>query len=345
VGIDAYHAAMDDLPSVSVVIPARNEALNIGPCLDALMQLDYPKEKLEIIIVDDDSEDDTYAIVSGYPVKLIKSRPAAGTIAFKKNAIASGISEARGEVIFTTDADCIVQPQWIRIMIAAMRSQKALLVTGPVRMIPGSSFLSRFQSLDFAILQGITAASVHTGMHDMSSGANLAYYKATFNEVGGFQGVDDIASGDDMLLMQKISGKYPGKVAYAFSKDVIVETQTEKTWGAFLRQRIRWASKATRYRDKNIFNILLLVYVLNLCLFLMMCICWINAWAFFSCLTMIFLKAMVEWTFVSRILHFFSLQQLQQLFPIAQPVHIAYTVVSGLFGQVGSYQWKGRKVK
>ena len=333
------------MPSVSIIIPARNEENNIERCLDSLMLLNFPKEKLEVIVVDDESTDNTAALVSSYPVTLIRNQASAGTIAFKKKALETGILKAKGEIIVTTDADCTVQPQWLIILISAMRNQHAYLVTGPVRMTPGRSFLSKFQSLDFAILQGITAASVQSGIHDMSSGANLAYLKKTFEEVNGFEGIDDIASGDDMLLMQKISGVYPGKIAYAFSKDAIVDTNTESSWRNFLRQRIRWASKATRYRDKHIFRILLLVYFLNLTLFIMMCICWISSWALFSCLMMIFLKALVEWTFVSRVLNFFSLQSLMQMFPFAQPLHITYTVISGLFGQAGSYQWKGRKVK
>jgi poly-beta-1,6-N-acetyl-D-glucosamine synthase len=345
VSIDTYHTGLSKLPSVSIIIPARNEEKNIERCLDSLMLLNFPKEKLEVIVVDDESTDNTAALVSSYPVTLIRNQASAGTIAFKKKAIETGILKAKGEIIVTTDADCTVQPQWLIILISAMRNQQAYLVTGPVRMTPGRSFLSKFQSLDFAILQGITAASVQSGIHDMSSGANLAYLKKTFEEVNGFEGIDDIASGDDMLLMQKISGVYPGKIAYAFSKDAIVDTNTENSWRNFLRQRIRWASKATRYRDKHIFRILLLVYFLNLALFIMMCICWISSWAFFSCLLMIFLKALVEWTFVSRVLNFFSLQSLMQMFPFAQPLHITYTVISGLFGQAGSYQWKGRKVK
>jgi cellulose synthase/poly-beta-1,6-N-acetylglucosamine synthase-like glycosyltransferase len=345
VNIDIYHTDENYIPTVSVIIPARNEEKNIGRCLDALLKLNYPANKLQIVVVDDDSSDRTAGIVSGYPVTLIKNKPTPGTIAFKKNAITAGIQAATGEIIVTTDADCIVQSNWLNILTTVMHAHQAYMVTGPVRMIPGSGFLSKFQSLDFAILQGITAASVHSGLHDMSSGANLAYHKKAFEAVNGFSGIDDIASGDDMLLMQKISGEFPGKVCYAFSKQAIVDTAPEPTWGSFLRQRIRWASKATRYRDKKIFRILLLVYLLNLVLFLTMCLAWMGSWQLFICLTLIFLKTLVEWNFVSRVLDFFSLQDLMPMFPIAQPIHIIYTVISGFFGQAGSYRWKGRKVK
>lgn len=343
--VDHYPPWSGELPSVSVIIPARNEENNIGRCLDAMRQLQYPRHLLEIIVVDDDSQDRTFAIASSYPVTVIRNKPLPGTIAFKKQAIATGIATAKGTFIFTTDADCTVRPGWIGLMIAALQQNNALLVTGPVRMLPNNSFLSRFQALDFAILQGITASAVHGGLHDMSSGANLAYHRETFIRVNGFSGIDDIASGDDMLLMQKISGTHPGKVCYCFSQDAIVDTATESSWKAFLQQRIRWASKATRYRDKKIFRILLSVYLLNLMILLTICTSWMGPWPLIGCLALILAKTAIEWRFVSRVLQFFSLGQLMPLFPIAQPAHILYTVISGLFGRAGTYRWKGRNVK
>jgi cellulose synthase/poly-beta-1,6-N-acetylglucosamine synthase-like glycosyltransferase len=340
-----YAPLSRDFPTVSVIIPARNEAANIGRCLTSLQKLDYPKEKLEIIVVDDQSEDDTAAIAASYPVTLIRSSPPPGTIAFKKAALAAGIASASGEIIFTTDADCTVQPKWLSVMVAALLQQEAMLVAGPVRMVPDSRFLSRFQALDYAILQGITAAAIQGRLHDMSSGANLAYYRKAFLDVDGFSGIDDIASGDDMLLMQKISGAYPGRVCYCFSRDAIVDTATENSWKLFLRQRIRWASKATRYRDRKLFRILLNVYLLNLCLFLMMCTSWMSIWQFGASLFLIAAKTAIEWSFVSKVLRFFSLGHLMPWFLPSQPLHILYTVISGLFGRAGSYAWKGRNVK
>ena len=277
--------------------------------------------------------------------KLIRNHPKPGTIAFKKQAIATGISQASGALILTTDADCIVANTWVSTMVNTLQSQRAYMVTGPVKMMPGNPFLSMFQSLDFAILQGITAASIGSGMHDMSSGANLAYVKSFYHEVGGFNGIDDIASGDDMLLMQKFSAQYPGRIGYAFSTDALVSTKTEPTWTLFLQQRIRWASKATRYKDPVLFRILLLVYVVNLWIIALLVMGIWSHRAFIFGLILMILKLIIEWRFVQRVLQFFSLSSLMRWFPIAQPLHILYTVVSGFFGQAGGYRWKGRNVK
>jgi glycosyltransferase involved in cell wall biosynthesis len=330
---------------VTVIIPARNESANIKACLSALMAQTYPRSLMEIIVVDDLSDDDTAEIVKNFPVKLIRNNPKPGTIAFKKQAIATGISQASGALILTTDADCIVANTWVSTMVNTLQSQRAYMVTGPVKMMPGNQCLSMFQSLDFAILQGITAASVGSGIHDMSSGANLAYIKSFYHEVGGFNGIDDIASGDDMLLMQKFSAQYPGSIGYAFSMDAMVNTKTEPTWKLFLQQRIRWASKATKYKDPVLFRILLLVYAVNLWVVALLVMGLWNRRAFVFGLILMIIKLMIEWRFVQNVLQFFSLLPLMRWFPIAQPLHILYTVVSGFFGQAGGYRWKGRNVK
>lgn len=338
-------AIAEPTPLVTIIIPARNESANISACLSALMAQTYPQSLMEIIVVDDASEDNTAEIVQSFPVKLIRNNPKPGTIAFKKQAIATGISLAKGDVILTTDADCIVAQTWVSTMVNTLHNQRAYMITGPVKMIPEHSFLSKFQSLDFAILQGITAASVGNGIHDMSSGANLAYVKSFYHEVGGFNGIDDIASGDDMLLMQKFSAQYPGRIGYAFSKDAMVSTKTEPTWKLFLQQRIRWASKATRYKDPFLFRILLLVYVVNLWIIALLVLGIWNRPSFFFGLILMIIKLMIEWQFVQRVLRFFTLLPLMRWFPISQPLHILYTVVSGFFGQAGGYRWKGRNVK
>jgi cellulose synthase/poly-beta-1,6-N-acetylglucosamine synthase-like glycosyltransferase len=113
--------------------------------------------------------------------------------------------------------------------------------------------------MDFMTLQGITGASVQKNILSMCNGANLAYEKEIFTRVNGFAGIDHIASGDDMLLMHKIWKQNPGKVHYLKSPDAIVTTQPMKTWNDFFDQRIRWASKATKYDDQRIIAVLFLV--------------------------------------------------------------------------------------
>ena len=178
---------------------------------------------------------------------------------------------ATGDLIVATDADCIVPKRWLEILAACRESTGAVFIAAPVVFNRTSSnkgvgfrFLSIFQEIDFMMLQGITGASVYRNIHSMCNGANLAYEKNVFHEVKGFKGIDQIASGDDMLLMHKIALQYPGRVQYLKSREAIVQTKPMQTWKQFFNQRIRWASKATYYKDKRITAALWMVYLFNL---------------------------------------------------------------------------------
>ena len=179
----------------------------------------------------------------------------------------------------------------------------------------------------------------------MCNGANLAYTKKVFEEVGGFKGIDHIASGDDMLLMHKIFGLYPKKVLFIKSPEVIVQTQPAPTLKAFINQRIRWASKADKYDDKRIFVVLLLVYFFNVWLMGLIIAALFLTSFFYYTIGLIVAKTLVELLFLLPVATFFGNSKLLFYFPFAQPFHILYTVVAGWLGKFGSYSWKGREVK
>ena len=189
----------------------------------------------------------------------------------------------------------------------------------------------------------------------MCNGANLAYTKKAFEEVGGFAGIDNIASGDDMLLMHKIYKRWPDKVMFLKSKDVIVLTAPVDSIREFFNQRIRWASKADKYDDKRIFAVLLLVYIVNLLLLALPVIALFDniQYTMFNVqcsiiglwLCLLLLKTITELIFLYPVAKFFGMQSILWLFPLMQPFHIIYTVIAGWLGKFGSYSWKERKVK
>ena len=341
---------------ITVIVPARNEEGNILPCLDALAAQNYPKHLYEVIVVDDHSTDDTASVVtdhrSGLTVRCIRlsEEGAAGVrAAHKKWAIETGIKAARGQLIVATDADCVAQPGWLASMAACYEDKGAKFIAAPVRIGAGrdggaGSLLSIFQTLDFITLQGITGASVYRRFHSMCNGANLAYDKSAFEEVGGFKGIDAIPSGDDMLLMHKIYSRYPQRVFFLKDREATVTTQPETRWSGFFHQRIRWASKADRYDDKRIFWVLLLVYLVNLLFAGLFVAAFWNSWWLWILLLMLIVKISVEYPFVRSVAGFFGQQRLMVYFAVLQPFHILYTIVVGWLGTFGSYQWKGRKI-
>jgi cellulose synthase/poly-beta-1,6-N-acetylglucosamine synthase-like glycosyltransferase len=352
--LPVYEAPPDFSPAtkISVIIPARDEEENIGHCIDTLLAQDYPAHLYEIIVVDDHSSDRTSDIVQDVQdprVRLLSLRkhlaPGERLNAYKKKAIDTAIAQSKGSLIVTTDADCQVSSRWLSLLCACYQEKQPVFIAAPVAYTDETSFLKIFQSLDFMTLQGITGASVYKSAHTMCNGANLAYSKDAFYAVGGFRNIDSIASGDDMLLMHKMYRQYPRRITFLKSKDVIVRTAPMQTWKTFINQRIRWASKADKYDDKRIFWVLAFVYTWNV---------WFLAagiGAFFvtglwkTWVILIVAKTAVELWYLWPVAAFFDKRALLWYFPLAQPFHIAYTILAGWLGKFGTYQWKGRQVK
>jgi poly-beta-1,6-N-acetyl-D-glucosamine synthase len=339
-------------PTISVIIPFRNEENNLPALLSCFEKLDYPADRLEVILVDDDSTDSSVNIIADAArqlsfIKLQKLEVIDdnAAIPYKKRAIEKGISLSSGEWIITTDADCTFETSWLKTIASFIGVTGAKCIAAPVKILPAGNVLSIFQSIDFATLQGITAAAVNSRSHVMCNGANFAYTRTVFNEVDGFNGIDNIPSGDDMLLMQKIFNRHAKDVHYLKAEHAIVSTASAISWQAFFQQRIRWASKTDHYTDKKIVWILGLVWLFNLCFIVLTCIVVIFPKWTFLLMLFIIAKWLIEYAFVSSVTSFFRLSRLMLYFLPLQPLHIVYTVIAGFLGHFGSYEWKGRQVK
>ncbi|MGI9138926.1 MAG: glycosyltransferase [Sediminibacterium sp.] len=332
----------------TIIIPARNEASNIKTCVDSILAQNYPDKFYEIIVIDDFSEDNTAFIVQSIQnvnqhvrlLSLSNFYKENEIRSFKKKAIEKAVLHAKGDWIITTDADCIVPPNWLLLYHQFIEKNKPVFVAAPVMFIKESGILNTFQVLDFLALQGITAAAVGAGKHSMSNGANLAFEKSAFIAVGGYQGVDEIASGDDMFLMHKMKKTLSNRIGYLFHPDAIVLTKAMGQWKDLIMQRIRWSSKARFYDDNSIFWVLLLVYLYNFSFLLLL---WMGS--FDSLIISLAFKTFFELFFLDAVARFYNVKPLLKWFVFFQPLHIFYTIIAGLFGQVKTYTWKGRKVK
>ncbi len=338
---------------ITVIIPARNEESNIAHCLQAVLGQTYPADLFEIIVVDDHSTDQTVSIVQSFSHPnvrcfLLKDFVTETINSYKKKAIEVAITQSTGDLIITTDADCFMGNEWLQTIASYYQQYHPACIAAPVSINCSNRFVEIFQALDFMTLQGITGAAVHKKIHSMCNGANFVYEKKAYNEVGGFKGIDTIASGDDMLLMHKIYKRYPDRVLFLKSKEAIVYTQPMETWKGFINQRVRWASKADRYNDKRIFVVLLLVYFFNLVLLLLPVIAILNNLSpaiIIFWFSVLILKTIIELLFLFPVAKFFNKQPVLWWFPLAEPLHILYTVVVGWLGKFGKYRWKSRTVK
>ena len=333
---------------VTVMIAARNEAERIHFTIEDILAQDYPKHLTEIIIVDDHSTDSTAAIICSYAskgVKLLQLNEAEPLNSYKKKAIAKAISLSTGDLMVATDADCRMGPKWLSSIVGYYETEHPLMISAPVTYFEERSLFERMQTLEFSYLIGIGASFIGNKRASTCNGANLAYRKDTFYEVGGFSGIDDLASGDDELLLQKVAERFPHQIGFLRLREAVVYTHAKHNLKEFLQQRRRWASKSTKYKDKKIVLLAVCIWSFNVSLLVNAGLGFFNSYFFYLFLLQFLLKYMVEFVFLLPITLFFKRQGLMSLLLLLSPVHILYFVYVGLIGNTKKYMWKGRVVK
>ncbi len=219
-------AATGDLLSVSIVVPVYNGAETIRGCLDALLHLDYPSSKHEILIVDNNSTDDTVGVVREYPVTLLHQRSVQTSYAARN----TGISQCRGDIVAFTDADCIADPLWLRMLVRPFRDSAVAGVRGRVLSVQPSTRVEEFTaSIDPLRVQ-------YLGDYLSMITANVAYRREILSLLEGFRG--NLATGADVDLGMRIQERTDCRVVYA--PDAIVLHKHRTTLGGLYRQYHRY---------------------------------------------------------------------------------------------------------
>ncbi|OWY20303.1 glycosyl transferase [Sphingobacteriales bacterium UPWRP_1] len=355
--LPAWRSLANEAPKtpVSVIIPARNEQAHIVNCLRAVMLQQYPPHLLEIIVVDDHSDDNTAVLAEEMAqqcpqikvLHLTDFMPHEKPVnAYKKKAIETGIRHSSNPLIVTTDADCFAAPQWLATLVGFYEQYHPQLIAAPVCFTNERTFFERFQTLDFMGMMVTTGAMAYLQTGNMCNGANLAYTRQAFETVGGFKDIDHLASGDDMLLMSKIARKYPGGVRFLKNYRATVFTGAQPTLQAFVNQRVRWASKSGHYPDTGITASLIVVFLFNFLMIFNFIACLLGALNVCRLVTLQFTaKCIADFIYLSVGARFFGRCKLLWLFLPAQLPHILYIAVIGIWGNLGQYSWKGRTVK
>jgi cellulose synthase/poly-beta-1,6-N-acetylglucosamine synthase-like glycosyltransferase len=249
----ALRRDFEQWPSVSVVFPARNEAGVLERTLRSLLAQDYPAD-FEIIVVDDRSTDSTPAILARFAReherlhfrRITDPNPPSP----KKHALAEGIAMATGEIICTTDADCVFHPRWLRGMISHF-DDRVGVVAGLTRfkVAQGREPLwQKVQNLDFMLQGYLAAGAIGLGVAGSCNGSNLAYRRVVYDAIVGFSTFAHQVSGDDVLFAQKVSQATGWKMVYASTPETIIDSLPVPTIRELLQQRLRWASKGLAYR-------------------------------------------------------------------------------------------------
>ncbi len=325
----------------SIIIAFRNEAENLPNLLHSLSNLNYPKELFEVILVDDNSDGSWKLEVGSWKFKIVQIKNISKTNSPKKDAINSAIAVAKNDWVVTTDADCLVQKNWLLALDAKIKEVQARMLVCGVQFVPKIGFLYHFQNLDFLSLQGITAGSFVIGKPFMCNGANFAYEKSFFKELNGFEGNSEIASGDDVFLLQKAIQFQSDKVHYITNKDSVVYTKSETSWKSLFNQRVRWASKSSAYMDWFSKSLAVVVFLTN---FLLVVGCWLLVVGLLSYENLLFyfgIKFLVDFIMIMKSADFFN-QRVRYVL-ISSLVYPFFNGLVGIFSLFGKYSWKERK--
>ncbi|WP_296704191.1 glycosyltransferase [Algoriphagus sp.] len=337
---------LDAIPKTSeitatLIISLRNESENISRLVLAIMGITYPK--IEIILVDDHSEDETFRKLqqsfAGFEQIKTLSNPGKG----KKAAIDYAISVSKGEIILTSDADCFWESSWVERILQNFEDPNIRLVAGPVLPKQGEGLLSRFQLIEWASILLVT--NFGFGIHKpiTCSAANLAYRRTAFEDVGGFQGNEKNPSGDDEFLLKKIVAKFGAtSVLYRPYKEYLVFTEPEANWKALIFQKIRWAGKWKSHASFSHMAFSLIPFIFQLV--------WLSTFLFLFEGKIGFLTFSLLWSFkiLAESLAFQRiLRSLEYPFRLADVVktsliHPFYVVGIGMGILTGKYTWKGR---
>ena len=330
----------------SIIIPFRNEAKNLPELLNSLDKLKYPKELFEILLINDESEDDFMSIISNYNdnnLRVINNERNSNSP--KKNAIETGIKHSNFDWILTTDADCILPEYWVNSYDEFIQMNAPVFIAGPVTFKINNTFLDKFQLLDFMALIGCSIGGFGIQKPFMCNGANLCYKKGAFIAVNGFEGNRNIASGDDIFLLEKMMKKYPKKTKYLKSFNTLVTTSTMPTLRSLLSQRIRWASKTNSYTNSFTKFISLTIFLINLlCAVIITKSIIYQTISSFSIL-ILSLKVGVDFIIIFITLKFMKKSTEIILFPIISIFHPFFNLSVAILTLIRrKYNWKNRDV-
>lgn len=336
----------------SVIIPFRNEANNLPRLLESISQLTYPTTLYEVLLVNDASSDDSVACITAFSkehpkitIKVLESIRVSSSP--KKDAIQTAIETAAHAWIVTTDADCTVSPLWLNVLNAFIQENNCKLVAGPVALpYTATSFLQIFEQMDTLSLAGATMGGFGIGRPFLCSGAHLAYEKAAFIAVGGFQGNSHIASGDDHFMLEKFSATYPKQVHYLKSQEAIITTTFQENWTSFIRQRKRWASKSIGYTSVFTKGVGLFILLANVTFVVGVVLAFAKAdTAALPFYILLFLKIIADVFLLYPAAQFFKNLKIFLWYPLCALWYPFISSYIALISLKGGFTWKGRYFK
>ncbi|MEB2783792.1 glycosyltransferase [Algoriphagus persicinus] len=233
-----------DLPFISILVSARNEERDLPDLLRSLEQLDYPLERIQFLFADDQSTDRTAGILEDWCaagsnrtfLTIDSSQAALYNRNGKANALGVLGEKATGEYFFFTDADCEVNPNWIRAGIGAFTGNVGLVIG--ITQVEARGLAERFQELDWWLTLGFVKVATDLGIQTTGLGNNMVISQEAYQQSGGFKNLP-FSLTEDLEISRAI--QLQGfNISQQVSPEMLVMTKPETSFRSLLDQRKRW---------------------------------------------------------------------------------------------------------
>ena len=352
---DQFNLKNDDLPKVTVIIPARNEEKFIAATINSVLNQNYPETLLDIIAVDDRSTDTTPVIMDNLArlnknLSVIHINEVSKNISPKKNAILTAVRSTENEMIITTDGDCLHDKNWVRSMISPLQNDKnenvgivaGLTVFDKPDMDMFEEIWQNMQFIDYISHSLIAAGSIGNGRAFTANGSNLLITKSLYQkEENSLR--SELASGDDFFIIQAAQeSNY--RLRFVCNRESIVKSYPADSLKGLIDQRSRWASKASYASD------FVLYFALNTFVFYsgILTAVFLTAYGKMSLwilLVLFMMKLIPETLFLVYGFGKFGLDfKLRYYIPL-QLFHIPFNLFAAIKGKYFGFEWKGVKYR
>lgn len=328
----------------SIIVPARNEENSIGKLIESVFKQSYDSSLIELIIIDDRSSDKTAEIVQSYQkdypkLFLLRETTVDHLISPKKKALISGIEKASGEIILTTDADCTFRSDWL-IELNNYYCNDVDVVCAPVTFSEGKNkFFTRIQELDFLSLIATSAGAIGMKSPVICNGANFSFRQSAFYSVGGYDGVENVKSGEDDQLLYKFKDNN-FNISYCWKSETLAKTTPIENFKDFLNQRKRWGSLEVKSGNDLWKFKLYGIYFFNLSLLIIMIVMPFSLSYFLFFCSIILGKFIIEMPIISKVIQLVEKPILWCYVPFVLILQIPYVAIVGALANITTYTWK-----
>ena len=334
--------SVGDLPYITVIIPFRNEASNLQERIHSLEKQNYPKDRYKVILINDHSSDDFEEHVNNLKENfsfLSLPEKSEGKIA----ALNLAIDKTDTPWVICSDADCTAAENWLLSFFEREIPEHVVASCGPVRIASNGSPLQELQFLDMIGVMGMTSAG-HRGLDfAMANGANLAFRRKSFYEVGGFEGSEKWSAADDMWLISQFSMLHKGSVDFNDRVEAEVTTNPELSWKGFFQQRIRWAGKTSAYTNKNILYHIGLAFGFSVFIVLLAVLTLIDSSFLSAFLVFMIWRTVLDFMYLTIMTKKYGQKIKWASYLLVQCLHIIYIVGAGVLAmRAKRYTWKDR---